>query len=69
MTVLAQISEYSSVLKDNDEVIKPLELHSYKAIYELKKINNKWFISCYQPLKEDDENKCKVVLEDLDPCP
>lgn len=67
-TVWARISEMSGMKKLDGRIHSRLRHYDYRAIYQLKRINQKWWLYCLQALKEDDPNNCQVKLSDQNSC-
>lgn len=69
-SVLAKISEKRSMINSAGATIRPFQYSEYRAIYHLKRIDQKWYISCVQALKREmpDTMDCRVELNKAIPC-
>ena len=67
--VVAMVAE-EKVLKDGgtDEIMKETPLESDRAIYELEKKNDRWFISCISIWKEGEFKQCTMGPVGGEPC-
>jgi len=67
-TVLADISEIRGRFKDNGTPIQSPQFDQYRAVYQLKRMGNNWFIYCLKSLKQGEPVECSVELTEPDPC-
>ena len=67
-TALAQISENRVLRKESGGISWDYGREEYRAVYELKRIGNDWYIYCLQALEDGAVIECKVELKGEDPC-
>jgi serine/threonine-protein kinase len=67
-TVLVQIVETRVLRKQDGGVRMDYGRESYRAIYQLRRLGNRWYIYCLQALEEGDPIQCEIKFEGPNPC-
>jgi len=67
-TLLAQIAEERVLRKQSGGVVKDYGRETYRAIYQLERQGNEWYIYCFQALEVGDPVRCEVIVKTPSPC-
>ncbi|MCB0203490.1 MAG: protein kinase [Anaerolineae bacterium] len=67
-TLLAQIAEDRVLRKQSGGVVKNYGRETYRAIYQLERQGDRWYIYCFQALLDDDPVRCEVIIKTPSPC-
>ncbi len=67
-TLLAHIAEDRVLRKQSGGVVKDYGREEYRAIYQLERQGDRWYIYCFQALLDDDPVHCEVVIKSPSPC-
>lgn len=67
-TLLAQISEDRVLHKQSGSVVKDYGREEYRAIYQLERQQDRWYIYCYQALEDNKPVRCEVIIKTPSPC-
>ena len=65
---MARIGEDRVLRKQSGGVVQDYGHEVYRAIYELVRQGDRWYISCFQALLENDPVKCEVKIKTPSPC-
>lgn len=66
--LMAQIAEDRVLRKQSGGVVKDYGRETYRAIYQLERQGNQWYIYCFQALLDNDPVRCEVVIKTPSPC-
>lgn len=67
-TLLAQISEDRVLYKQSGDVVKNYGREEYRAIYQLERQGDRWYIYCFQALEDNKPVRCEVIIKTPSPC-
>ena len=67
-TLLAQIAENRVLRKQSGSVVKDYGYEEYRAIYQLERQGDNWYIYCFQALEDNDPMRCEVIVKTPSPC-
>ncbi len=67
-TLLAQIAENRVLRKQSGGVVKDYGREEYRAIYQLERQGDNWYIYCFQALENNDPVRCEVIVKTPSPC-
>ena len=67
-TLMARIGEDRVLRKQSGGVVQDYGHEVYRAIYELVRQGDRWYISCFQALLENAPVKCEVKIKTPSPC-
>lgn len=67
-TLMAQIVENRVLRKQSGGVVKDYGREEYRAIYQLERQGDSWFIYCFQALEVGDPVRCEVIVKTPSPC-
>ena len=67
-TLLARIAEDRVLRKKGDGVVMDYGHEEYRAIYQLERQGDRWYIYCFQALLDSDAMQCQVTVKTPSPC-
>lgn len=67
-TLMAQISEDRVLYKQSGDVVKNYGREEYRAIYQLERQGDRWYIYCFQALEDNKPVRCEVIIKTPSPC-